>query len=299
MNVANINSTYYIKSNGYVLDDYNFNHPEKEDLEKISANINKFNEYCKSKHIKLYVIIPPYNTLYNRDINPIYTSNVLNNANILKNYAKKHYNLEIIEPYETLHKADIHNRFYFKTDHHLTDEGCYALYKHIISVMQKDFPLLAITQLNNFNKTKSTLLRYEKDRIFKQGAEYRKLGINNTNIENTEYIYYDYKYSNKINLTSYHNFHIKHKNSDGKYKLLLIGDSFSENLVYFLNTSFADIEKFRTNGGTRFEPIRDYEFEIEPFYNFIDEYKPDAIILIRHSGAIKKFAQMYPDKKGE
>ena len=44
-------------------------------------------------------------------------------------------------------------------------------------------------------------------------------------------------------------------------------------------------------------PKINYEMEIEAYYKIIDEFKPDAILLIKNSKDIRTFLDMYPKEE--
>lgn len=296
-NFVEMNNKFIFKNNGYIINNYakNFIPFTNEELERYSRNIYKFNKFCEDNNIKLYVVIPPSQLSYNQKYMLTY-HNLHNEDRVIKfiDYAKKKYNLtNIIFPENELQKNENGELIYFKTDHHLTDYGSYILYKHLINTMKKDLPLLTITQQKDFKIYKRTLTRYEYHRNFNEGCEYINAKIKAPELLKTEYIYYDYKYPEKIKITGT-KAHKTFINHDGHYKLLIMGDSYMENLLCFLNTSFYKIEKYRTNIDQLKNPKRKSEFEIKAYEKIIKDYKPDAIILIKHSGTLDAIKNMYP-----
>ena len=209
----------------------------------------------------------------------------------LKDYTKNKYGFEIIYPEKILRENEKGNYIYYKTDTHMTDYGNYIMYSDLIRIMSEDFPKLKITPLNQFNVYKRTLVRSGYRRTFDNGYNYLHSKIHNEALLTPKYVYYDYKYPNDIQIVEN-----THTNTKGNYRLLILGDSFQENLVYFLNTSFHNIEKYRTNIA-KMGPKRNYEMEIEAYYKIIDEFKPDAILLIKNSKDIRTFLDMYPKEE--
>ena len=85
--------------------------------------------------------------------------------------------------------------------------------------------------------------------------------------------------------------YITHFNKNGKYNLLIIGNSFQESLSYFLNTSFKNIDKYRFN--SKDYPLRKYVYE-----EIIKKSNADIVIFIAHSNMLVELLD-YNKKKGE
>ena len=292
---VNINNHFIFKSNGYIINNYKstFKPLTKDELELYSYNLYRFNKFCEDNGSKLYIVIPPASNSYLKKEILIYNTYPQDRTLKLVDYAKKKYNLDIIFPEKVLRDAEKNGLVYFKTDHHWTDYGAYAIYKFLITKMQKDFPLLTITPLSEFKKYKKAKVKYNYTRKFIAGIEYSSVNINAPKFENTEYTYYDYKHLKNIKISGKDE-HWTHTNKQGHYKLLIIGDSYMESMAYFLNTSFYQLEKYRNNMGIKKKPQRKYPLEMKPFENIIKKYKPDAVILIRNSAEFDVFKNMYP-----
>ena len=292
---VNINNHFIFKSNGYIINNYKsaFKPLTKDELELYSSNLYRFNKFCEDNGSKLYIVIPPASNSYLKKEILIYNTYPQDRTLKLVDYAKKKYNLDIIFPEKILRDAEKNGLVYFKTDHHWTDYGAYAIYKFLITKMQKDFPLLTITPLSEFKEYKKTKVKYNYTRKFIAGIEYSSVNINAPKFEKTEYTYYDYKHLKNIKISGKDE-HWTHTNKQGHYKLLIIGDSYMESMAYFLNTSFYQIEKYRNNMGIKKKPQRKYPLEMKPFENIIKKYKPDAVILIRNSAEFDVFKKMYP-----
>ncbi len=292
---VNINNRFIFKSNNYIIS--NKNHTliplTTKELNLYSYNLYRFNKFCEDNGSKLYIIIPPAPISFLKKQNLIYNKYPQDRTLKLVDYAKKKYNLDIIFPEKILRDAGKNGLVYFKTDHHWTDYGAYAIYKFLITKMQKDFPLLTITPLSEFHAFKNSQIRATYNRNFNFGCGYIAVNINAPEIFDTEYIYYNYKYPENIKIRG-KNEHWIHTNKKGYYKLFIVGDSYMENITYFLNTSFYQIEKYRTNDGNPQNPHRKYEMEMKPYENIIKKYKPDAVILIRNSADFDAFKNMYP-----
>ena len=297
---VNIKNITFIKENGYIFENiYNAALKEmtNDEIELCSRNLNEFNQYCKKHKIKLYILIPPSSISFNKFYNITRHIYPPDRTLKLKTFAKQKYNLDIIYPEDILRQAEKNDAIYYKTDHHITDYGNYVLYKHLISIMSQDFPLLKITPIEDFNIYKRNLVRSGPSRDFFKGDSGKTLRINDKYISETKYTYYDYKYANVILITKHNPYYHTHYNPSNNYKLMIIGDSFQESLIYFLNTSFQKVERYRANHKPTKYPQRKYNYEIKPFYKIIEKDKPDAILLLRNSGTLEDLLDMYPKEE--
>ncbi len=284
-----------IKSNGWMFEKYP-NILTQEELIKIASNLNTLNQFCINHNIKLYILIPPAKEFYYRKYYSRYKNAPEDPTPYLVNYAKEKYDLDIIYPEKELRQEEKENYIYFKTDHHLTDYGSYIVYKVLMTKMSHELPMLKPTLLKDFNIYKRNLARYEWCRDFNEGWSYLGSGISDENVLKTEYEYYDYKYPENINILKNNSgYPYMQLNRKGSYKLLLLGDSFQENLTYFLNTNFNEIRKYRLNSPND-TPKRSYKLEMKPFENIAQKVKPDAILLIWNTGWLEHLEYMYPSE---
>lgn len=246
----------------------------------ITSNLQRFEEFCTTNGKKLYVIISPIRESIYRDFDKIRISNdyIEVGTTDLVDYIKANSNIKVVYPQDVLlqnRKTDSEILFY-KTDHHLTDTGAYLLYKEILSTLKKDFPLLKTTPLSDYNRTDRNLVRWKADRLFDEGWEYLRSKMKDKTFLETQYTYYDYKYPELIKIVGEHPHHI-HYNETGRYKILLIGDSYQENLSYFLNTSFKKIDKYRLDQNAK------YPLHISSYEKVISESDADIVFLVVHS----------------
>ncbi|MBE7713825.1 MAG: hypothetical protein E7Z87_08785 [Cyanobacteria bacterium SIG26] len=287
-----------IKRNGYIFPNaYKIDKLTKSEIELYAENLNKFNNYCKKNNIKLYIVIPPCSTSFLLDKNIIYQPKTDRTVDLV-NYAKEKYNLDIIFPEEILRNIQKNEMVYYKIDHHLTDYGSYILYENLLNTIKKDFPKLTKTSLKDFSSTMNNKIRAGSDRKYGRGLEYRVLGVYDDKLCQDKYKYYDYKYLDNITITKLEGpANYLHQNPKGNYKLIIIGDSMQETLTYYLNTSFKEIYKYRTNPGLNY-PKRKSEFDMNAWSKIIEKHKPDAILLIKHSGTYD-FSKMYPQEENK
>ena len=208
-----------------------------------------------------------------------------------------HTQTPIIYPKEQLIKNKKNNYMYFKTDHHLTDEGTYIVYQELMKAIKKDFKNIYISSKDDYRKSYSTKIRYEYLRLFLNGETYRRLQIDNENILKDNYPIYDYKRIKDIEIKSYDKLQTRiFLNTEGKYNLTIIGRSLTENLSYIMLPSFKKITKYRVNNG-EFDNKNMYKFE--RWKNKIQEEKPDILVIYEYSENIPYLLQLFaPTKKG-
>ncbi|MCM1010021.1 MAG: hypothetical protein NC390_03960 [Fusobacterium sp.] len=264
-------------------------YPEKQKV-LITSNLERFEEFCNKSGKKLYVIISPIRESVYRDFDKIRVSDdsVEVGTTELVDYIRSNSNVNVIFPQDTLlknRKTDNEILFY-KTDHHLTDTGAYLLYNDVITTLKKDFPLLKITSLSDYHRTVRNLVRWKGDRLFDEGWEYLRSKMHDKSFLETLYVYYDYKYPERIDISGKHP-HYKHYNKFGKYKTLIIGDSYQENLSYFLNTSFKEIDKYRL------DPNATHPLHINAYDKIISDSDADMVLLIVHSPYTRFFRTMF------
>lgn len=241
-------------------------------------NIQYLLQFCKENNIKCYMEIVPAKIYYAKD-------GLINNK--LKEYndtlpqfikyIKESLDFDIIYPLDELKEASKSNYVYFKTDHHWTDWGAYIGYQAILKQLKKDFPDIYKAKEGDFNISYSKKVRAEADRKYWQGHTCKLLHQNQDCVLNTNYKYYDGK-NKHIKAISYGEFH----NSEGKYKALLIGNSFTENFKPFLAYSFKEIKRFRCNTAPN------DNLKLSRWKKQILEFKPDVLILLFQENYIDK-----------
>lgn len=176
---------------------------------------------------------------------------------------------------------------YYKTDLHMTDTAAYITYLKFIKVLNKKYDI-EITPEKDFNISKNVLIRWDWTRNYLEGRSFKMANLNDKSLLDTPYKYYDYKHLNKIKINGEFP-HFTHYNPNGKYNLLIIGDSFQESLAYFLNTSFKNIDKYRFNS-------KAYPLKKEIYEPIIKKSDTNIVVLILHSSALNELLK-YNEKE--
>lgn len=264
----------------------------EEQLNKITSNIKKLIDWGKENNIKVYIAVVPSKEYIYQEEDVYHANYKQENAEKLVEKIKKELNYDIIYPINELKKLKKEDYVYFKIDHHLTDTGAYEFYKIIMHRIQKDFPDIEITPISKFNVSYNKKVRHSAARNFDMGGGARSLIHDKKNLLNYNYKYYDYKDLDKLTIIEKWPMGI-HINPDGKYKIFVIGNSMIENLIFFLNTSFRKIKKYRFNSGLN-TPKRKTRMDMNAYAPLIKEYNPQILLIVTATGYIFEMEDMYP-----
>lgn len=297
-NYAEVPLGYLYKSNGWMFynqnqsdTNYPFTPLSQEELEKYTNNIKQLIRYCDNNEIKLYMIVFPTKEFLYQEHDIIHANIEKEKTKDLVEKIKKELGFEIIYPIEELDALKKSDYVFYKTDHHSTDSASFLVYKLLMKKIAKDFPDIQITTENDFKISYNNLTRWDWNRLYTKGSNYARAKIKDNKLLQTKYKYYDYKYPENIEIIG-HPPHYMHINNTQKYKAFLIGNSFVENITYFLNTSFKRIEKYRFN--TDFNlPKRNAPLDITGYIPLIEQQKPDMLIIILSTGYIDSIGDLY------
>ncbi len=245
-------------------------------LEDTLNGIKFYKKFCKKNNIKCYIEVVPEKILFENDSIFNKYKKQIGNFYTLINFIKEKSNFNIIYPFTELEKANKKAYVYFRTDHHWTDWGTYNGYTVLMNEIKKDFPTLNILPLNDFKKFSSKEVRAEYDRNFIKGQTCKSLNLpkNMCNL-NIDYNYYDYNDTDlQLVKTKNKGKNFKYKKSKNNQKVMIIGNSFTENFVTFLAPSFREVKKRRCNIA-----VAD-NLNLSRWENEIYEYKPDILIIL-------------------
>lgn len=266
----------------YVISDmYNIN-----ELGEVSNELSNFNEYCKRRNIKLYVvIIPQKETIYTSGLTSFDVVNyVRSNVDIIA----MNKNINLIFPLDNfLYAKQVSPYLLFhKTDSHATMEGAFIGYYALMKKIKKDFPNLVISQDSDYNYFFSKKVKTNENREFTNGETCRIFGLPNIvckKLLDVDYKYYEHKLHKDLyikNMFTDDIRKIKYYYPKGfNKKVLIFGDSFSENLMDIFPYSFRYTTKIRLNGPKNI-PDKKERFKILKYYETeIDALNPDIVII--------------------
>lgn len=285
---VSINKTILDKDENSIYEDIPIHFYTQDQLDAIYKQLKIFNKYCQKSNIKLYVVaIPQKEMVYNP---PLMRHD--ENTKIKKDisYIKNKSHTNFIFPIDDLIKAkkESNYKLYHKTDPHSTLDGTFIAYKRLMNEIQKDFPNVKPLKYSDFNYSFDKRVKADDNRRFNVGTsckimaglsdskcksyldtKYRYFQFKNYNELDAEYIIY-----NKLNMSKYY----YPKGRD--LKVLVFGDSFSENLMDILPFSFKHVVKIRLNKGIKGISDHNERFKILKYYeNEILNIQPDIIII--------------------
>ena len=265
---------------------------DTEETKWMAKNVKKLANYCKNNNIKLYILVAPEKELLYKDEDYVNNNNkTFDRTQALADYVKQNSNFEIIYPIKELEKLKEKEYAFYKTDNHLTDSGQFVMYNVLLNKIKQEYNDIPITKEADFNTYYNNLARWNNKREFKPGCNYERGYLNDKNLLKSQYKHFDYKKLSDIKISGEQPYYL-HINPNGKYNLFIIGNSFSENLVYFLNTSFKRIDKYRFNLGLDF-PKRKAFLDFNGYEPIIEKQKPDILLIVMSAGFLDRLKDLY------
>ena len=290
------NSKAFInKRNNWVSQKFNVNSQNlsSDDLKSYHYSLKALKAFADKNNIKLYILVVPDKFEMYPEKHYPYLRFGNKHAQIIeiKNYLKKDFNINIIDPYNELKTASINDLTYFKTDHHWTEYGAYIGYRKLINEIKKDFPYIYVYKTNDARIDTSKKIS-SKDKYFINGQTYKNLNLNDETILDQEYKYYTNKLykldkleTNKKHYTLYN----YQNNINNDLKLVIIGDSMGGNLAEFLPYSFKSTMRiyYYINAGD------EYKFNMKQYEKIITDFKPDAMVVTFFGSGINRLNKLY------
>ena len=261
----------------------------------MAGNFKRLNDLCKSKGIKFYVLIIPRRADFLKYNVPVrkYKNSYDEAVNVI-DYIKNNTDVDVIFPEKELHEANKLSPVYYKTDHHWSQYGAYTAYLALMQEIRKDFPDIHIEYLEKFSVLKSNKVKISSFGKFHPGTMVRTAGFPDyfvNNILDTDYLYFSNPKSKNIHYMKKSNLPYFDSKTDvyienpyGKRKALIIGDSFTGNLLHFLPYSFKETAVYSVNYKTP------YAYMIK---EIIEKFKPDVVIINVRTFVLELFLRMY------
>lgn len=272
---------------------------KKNILKEYAHNINKLQKYCDKKNIKLYfLIVPRKYDFFNYKITYKYTPD---QADEIIKYLNKHTKTKIVYPKKEMQTANKQTPVYFKTDHHWTKKGAYTGYYALMQEIKKDFPDVVILNEKSLKKYYDNRVKEGFDSKFNNGNTYKRLRIPNnmaSNILDTPYLYYTNPEKKNLKLIKGYHIDLKNlydENEDKRFKfkkgynksVMLIGNSFTGNLLDFLPYSFKNTVSYNDNRK---------KMNFEYYKRIIEIEKPNIIIINFNSANLYRINNLYNEK---
>lgn len=262
------------------------------ELAQITAQIAKLRDYCKANDIKLYLMIAPVKEDLYREY--AFRQTGVDRTFQLVEYVKDKLDFEIIFAHSELLKAKEQDYVFFKGDHHLTDWGAYTEYQVLMKQIQKDFPDVKIVDENDYNFFQHKWVRAETDRDFIRGNTVNLLNLKDDKFNQVDYNYYQNK--DEKNLRDKYDAIEKKREyfyAQGYPKnVVVIGNSFVENLMQFLPYSFERVKKMRSNNSRS----NGKEMDLRRFVGEIQNFDTDILILSFDSVYASHLQEMFEEE---
>lgn len=239
----------FIGKDGYLFEKFNYGLEEKVNMENTANIVNKF---VSNINVPVYFILVPNSIYINNDKLPNNAESIDQNEIITSFYNNLNSDIRKINVTETM-KDNKDNYLYFKSDHHMTSNGAYLVYrefnhaKGISGIPLKEYSQQVVSNsfLGTFD-SKAQMVNQEADYIVIYNND------NNTNIkeaiydnEKTKSIYNE-EYLNKKDKYSFflngNNAKVVVKtNVENNKKLLVIKDSYAHIMTQFLCNDYEEI----------------------------------------------------------
>ena len=242
------NNGVYIGKEGYLFEKFEYTDAQKESIKMAEKAINDF---AVKTGLPTYFILAPNSIYINQDKLP---SNVTapNQSAIINEIYSACPNVTCINTVNTLEENKSNAQLYFRTDHHMTSEGAYLLYKEfcktagIEPVELSDFTKETVSTsfLGTFDsKAQVPFQKQDEITVYKNDINTNVLGDYDgetyNSIFNEDYLDKKDKYSYFLN-GNHAKVVIKTNVNNGK-KLLVIKDSYSHIMSQFLCQNYEEI----------------------------------------------------------
>ena len=271
----------YVKKNGWMFSLSFWTSMTPKLIQPIMQNIKKLNAFCQENNIKFYMLMLPRKEIMYQELlyDYAFDKKQYKRLNEIYETVKKEaqkINVPFVYPLNELREAKQKDYVYFKWTHHWTDWGAYIGYQALMKEIQKDFPDIFVTPLNEYNKTQNKLIRDEWNRNYYKGNLERIFNIKKDEKNSVNYTYYDHKNKNLLQ-TKTGQYTKDYSYPLGKYKIMVIGDSTNDNLTQFIPYSANELKYIRINRGQ--VPTYIDMWKIMKLYKKdILSFKPDILI---------------------
>lgn len=269
----------------------------EEKLDKYEYSIRKLREFCKNNGIKLYILLPPdKSAVYHREMYPFVGKTFeVERSEIMQSYLRDKLGVKIIYPYDDMIEASKKEYMFYKGDHHWSEDAAFVSYKKLMKEIKKDFPDIPVVSEGDYFTFRSNRIRSEFPRVFHNGRSYISyLNLNDLSLLNVWYRYYLHKDADNLKTVVFDDYkkypHKFYKYEKGRYRGILMGDSFGDNMTEFFPYSFKESERIYT-----YSPfLKDEEqFSMKRFEEDIIKFKPDILVLCLSYSGLYKLDTLY------
>lgn len=241
----------------------------EEELSKITETMNKLYDYGKKNNIKIYIFLSnDKENLYPETYSPVYRKyGDISRRTQLINHLKEHSPINIIDAEKFLLEQKKSGFVFCKTGTHMSNHGAFGEYHVLMNTIKNDFPNI------------KPLVRDDFDISYTNECDADILNIMNIDYNyNNKYISMKLKnpsanivYHKKVPEYSGARMIIKNKNK--KYKLFIIGDSFTKRWRKMLGATFAEVRHLFFGNGELYNKL------LKEDINNLKTNKPDIIVI--------------------
>lgn len=261
-----------------------------EQLQKMTSNLKKLNEWCAQQNIKLYLLVCPTKEILYADFNKSAARGDMQCVERLQEHLQKELpELKFIYPLAAMKAARQTSPsvlLHYKSDSHQTEDGAYIMYAETMKVIQQDFPdvPLAAKEGAHVRPVRNNLvLRRDqpKQNLYYEGGLYENLDLTGTSVLDTEYTHYENVAPEAACADGVEPMEFHFRYPHGRYKAMLLGDSYSSYQQLWFRYSFADMHRVRANNGAN-----GGEMKMQRWEKTLSDNPPDMLILCICSGRL-------------
>ena len=281
------NTKIYYNDWIFAKDRTNDKHLSDQQQFAIKQSIDSFNNWCSQHKIKCYIEIVPRKLNYATDqvFRYVHESDP---SETLYTYLLDSGIDNIIWPTQEMYEANQTDMVYFKTDHHWTDSGAFAGYQAFMKRLKSDFPKIKTVSDKDYETFYDNKVRAGFDRKFTVGRQCELLLLNKLCPLDVQYKYY--KNRSSESLVEQRNESIRQKeyefNAPNKQKIVVVGNSFAENMMEFVPYTFSKTKKIRWNTAT------ETNIKMSRWNKEILDYKPDILLILLESESVHRLKDL-------
>ena len=271
-NIYEHKGLYYNKNNqwGFAKDFLRLRHMNKDEHLLFIDNIKKLKKFADKHNIDLYINIVPVATCIYPETRYPFTTDCSNIDIIRQDMATNGLSDLLILPYEELKgQKDL---VMHKLEEHWSEYGAFIGYQAVMNKIKEKHPQLKILTEDDFIITYSNQTRTDFGYRPTNGGIYHQLKLPKS-VLTAQYKNYEPKNISIKILNNTSATTITQTKGQNPFKVYIIGNSYAENLFYFMRYSFNDVIKKRKN------PPEFNSWNFSRWKEDIIKNKPDILII--------------------
>ncbi len=271
----------------------------KENMQKISSNIKKIQEFCKQNNIDLYIMIPPTKEdIYKDKLKSVYKNIAKKNyINELVQYIEEQNHLKIIYPRNLFIQSQSEYTHYI-TDHHWSEYGAFLGYQSLMKAIQEKYQDVEVLQDGDFNvfydnRARKGIYDGLYNRIYLKGTNCSRLGLKEKCPDKFYYIYYNHKDRDRldINYGPLKWSRVTHYDKGYDKNVTYISNSYGGYWLEFLPYTFKSVQMLRANTD---ENLKN-DWDLKRFEPHILGFKTNILVIAVPSSYIYELKRFFED----